>query len=411
MEWPKSNVWGTCCRCWDSRAWHLIGRYKQQQHQARAQPGGGRVGIKRRSTVVLPVKTVTDKLVIDGSYGEGGGQILRSALALSAITGRPVQIENIRAGRKNPGLAAQHLTGVRALAAVCQAGVTGDRPGSQKLTFVPGRPPQAGDYVFDVAEGREGGSAGAATLVLQTVLLPLALTSGDSNLVIRGGTHVAWSPPFDYVADVWLPTVARMGIMATTELTTWGWYPVGQGELRAAVHGLANGQGLSPLMLVERGELHRVWGRAVAANLPAHIPQRMADRACSLLREAGIDARVEPLRVRAACAGAGIFLTAEYENVRAGFNALGEKGKSSETVAEEAVAAVLAHRASGGTLDEHLADQIILPLALAEGTSRFSVERVSRHLSTNAWVVEQFGLARVSVEGRQLTIQPVISSL
>jgi RNA 3'-terminal phosphate cyclase (ATP) len=345
-----------------------------------------------------------DKLVIDGSYGEGGGQILRTALALAAVTGRAIRIEKIRAGRKSPGLAAQHLTGVRAAAAVCNARLTGDELGSQTLTFAPGSLPQAGDYVFDVAEARAGGSAGATTLVLQTILLPLALVAGDSTVTLRGGTHVAWSPPFDYVHDVWLPALARMGLSATLELVSWGWYPLGQGEIWGTIQGLGTGLKPSPLTLVERGALRRVRGRAVAANLPSHIPQRMADRARSLLVEAGVDARIEPLRVRAACAGAGIFLAAEYDHVRAGFNALGARGKPSEAVAEEAVATLLAHRDSGAALDQHLADQLILPLALAGGESRFSVEQVTRHLITNAWVVEQFGLARVSIAGHQVGV-------
>jgi RNA 3'-terminal phosphate cyclase (ATP) len=359
-----------------------------------------------------------EKLVIDGSYGEGGGQILRTALALAAVTGRAIQIEKIRAGRKSPGLAAQHLTAVRAAAAVCNARVTGDELGSQTLTFAPGRPPQAGDYVFDVAEARAEGSAGATTLVLQTILLPLALAAhrspasrpgraaGDSNstVTIRGGTHVAWSPPFDYVRDVWLPALAQMGLSAAVELVNWGWYPLGQGEIRGTIQGLRTGLKPSPLALVERGALRRTWGRAVAANLPSHIPQRMADRARSLLAEAGVDARIEPVRVRAACAGAGIFLTAEYDGIRAGFNALGARGRPSEAVAEEAVAALLAHRDSGAALDQHLADQLVLPLALTGSESRFSVERVTRHLLTNAWVVERFGLARVSVAGHQVGV-------
>jgi RNA 3'-terminal phosphate cyclase (ATP) len=345
-----------------------------------------------------------DKLVIDGSYGEGGGQILRTALALAAVTGRAIRIEKIRAGRKSPGLAAQHLTGVRAAAAICNARLAGDELGSQTLTFAPGSLPQAGDYVFDVAEARAGGSAGATTLVLQTILLPLALVAGDSTVTLRGGTHVAWSPPFDYVHDVWLPALARMGLSATLELVSWGWYPLGQGEIWGTIQGLGTGLKPSPLTLVERGALRRVRGRAVAANLPSHIPQRMADRARSLLVEAGVDARIEPLRVRAACAGAGIFLAAEYDHVRAGFNALGARGKPSEAVAEEAVATLLAHRDSGAALDQHLADQLILPLALAGGESRFSVEQVTRHLITNAWVVEQFGLARVSIAGHQVGV-------
>jgi RNA 3'-terminal phosphate cyclase (ATP) len=349
---------------------------------------------------------MADKLVIDGSHGEGGGQILRTSLSLAAITGRPIQVEKIRAGRKNPGLAAQHLTGVRAAAAVCSARVTGDQLGSQTLTFLPGGPPQAGNYVFDVAEGREGGSAGAATLVLQTVLLPLALATGDSSLLIRGGTFVAWSPPFDFVRDVWLPTLARMGVEATLELVKWGWYPVGQGELWVTITGRGSGRRLSPLTLLEPGSLRQVWGRAVAANLPSHIPQRMASRALSLLEGEGIRAQVDPLRVRAACAGAGIFLGTEYEAARAGFSALGAKGKPSEQVGEEAVLALLAHRKSGAALDEHLADQVVLPMALAGGTSAYTVERVSRHLVTNAWVAEQFGLAQVVIDGNRVEIRP-----
>jgi len=231
----------------------------------------------------------------------------------------------------------------------------------------------------------------------------LALAEGDSTVVIRGGTHVAWSPSFDYARDVWLPALSQMGVSATLELDRWGWYPAGQGEIRIVIKGL--GRELSPVHLVKRGALHRVWGRAVAANLPSHIPQRMATRANSMLRGAGVDARIEPLRVRAACAGAGIFLTAEYEAVRAGFSALGAKGKPSEAVAEEAVAAVLAHRDSGAALDQYLADQLVLPLALSGGTSSFSAERVSRHVKTNIWVLEQFGLARISIKGRQVKLQ------
>lgn len=351
-----------------------------------------------------------DELVIDGSHGEGGGQILRTSLALSAITGRALRIENIRARRANPGLAAQHLTSVRAVAALCDARVRGDEPGSQTLVFVPQGPPRSGDYLFDVAEAREGGSAGAVTLVLQAVLLPLAVAPGDSVVIIRGGTHVAWSPPFDYARDVWLPTLAEAGVTATLELTKWGWYPAGGGEVRATIRGTGAsasrrggeaGQirhGLRPLTLPERGELRLVWGRAVAANLRAHIPQRMADRARAILREAGIDGEIKAERVRATSPGAGIFLTVEYENVRAGFSTLGALGKPSEEVAEEAVAALIYHRESGAAFDEHLADQMIVPLAVAAGDSVFSVERITRHFVTNAWVVEQFGIARIDVE-------------
>jgi RNA 3'-terminal phosphate cyclase (ATP) len=337
-----------------------------------------------------------DRVIIDGAHGEGGGQILRTALSLSAITGRPLRIERIRALRRNPGLAAQHLTAVRAVAALCGAQLSGDTLGSTCLDFAPQAPVASGKYIFDVSLAREGGSAGAIMLVLQTVLLPLAFAGGDSEVELHGGTHMAWSPPFDYVRDVWLPALARLGVEASVELANFGWYPVGKGKVRAQIRGRR--AMLKPLELEQRGPLVRIFGRAVAANLPAHIPQRMADRALSLLAVLGADLFIEPLRVRAACPGAGLFLTAEYANLNCGFSAIGAVGKPSEQVAEEAAGALLDHHASGAALDRHLGDQILLPLCFSSGPSRFSVAEITRHLETNAWVIERFGVARVVSE-------------
>jgi len=179
-----------------------------------------------------------DRAIIDGAHGEGGGQILRTAVSLSAITGRPLRVERIRALRLNPGLAAQHLTAVRAAAALCAAQLSGDTLGSTCLDFAPQAPVASGNYVFDVSLAREGGSAGAVMMVLQTVLLPLAFAEGDSEVALHGGTHMAWSPPFDYVRDVWLPVLSRLGVEASVELANWGWYPVGKGEVRAGIRGL-----------------------------------------------------------------------------------------------------------------------------------------------------------------------------
>jgi RNA 3'-terminal phosphate cyclase (ATP) len=336
-------------------------------------------------------------LEIDGSHGEGGGQILRTAVSLAAVTGRAVRVDRIRAGRPHPGLAAQHLTAVRAVAAVCDARLVGDALDSQTLLFEPRSAPRAGDYLFDVAEARLGGSAGSVSLVMQALLPPLALAAGTSRLRIFGGTHMAWSPPVDYLQDVWAPALAGLGIRVAVTLEAWGWFPVGQGAVTAEI---AGGAAIRGMTLDDPAALQRVGGRAVAANLPAHIPQRMAMRAESLLRDAGVPAQIRPERVRAVCAGAGIFLTAQYENCAAGFSSLGRIGKSSEAVAEEAVAALLDHRASGAALDSHLADQILVPLALAATSSRFTTERASLHLATNAWVIEQFGLARFATIGQ-----------
>jgi RNA 3'-terminal phosphate cyclase (ATP) len=341
-------------------------------------------------------------LEIDGSHGEGGGQILRTALSLAALTARSVHFSNIRARRRYPGLAAQHLTSVRAAAAVCAARLDGDVLGGQDLLFAPQRDVRGGPYAFDVAAAREGRSAGAASLVLQTVFLPLAFASKPSDIVVEGGTHNPMSPPFDYLRDVWLKTLARMGIEATIELEAWGFYPVGRGRIRARLPAGTSDMHsrLGAFDLRERGALLRVHGRAVAANLPSHIPERMAARARALILPLGAEADIRVQCVEAACPGAGIFLTAVYENVVAGFSALGRPGRPSEEVAEEAALGLAAHHASGAALDSHLGDQILLPAALARSPSQFSVHRLTRHLRTNAWVIEQFGLATVEISER-----------
>ncbi|MFQ6100070.1 MAG: RNA 3'-terminal phosphate cyclase [Anaerolineae bacterium] len=336
-------------------------------------------------------------VVIDGSHGEGGGQVLRTALALAVLTGQPMRIEHIRAGRRKPGLRPQHLTGVRAAGAVCEARLEGAELDSQMLTFVPGGPARPGEYVFDVTEVARGGSAGSVGLVLQTVLLPLALAGGESRLTLRGGTHVPWAPPASYLEHVFLPTLARMGVRTQIELVRWGFYPAGGGEMRVRI---AEREGpLSPILLTERGELQRVWGTAAVMNLPAHIPQRMAARARNVLAEAGLQAQVEPLRLRGAGPGAGIFLFAEYAHTTAGFTAYGRKGLPAERVAETACKDLLAHHRSGAPADLYLADQLVLPMALAKGESRVITSQVSQHLLTNVWVVPQFLARELSVEG------------
>jgi len=337
---------------------------------------------------------MTNFLIIDGSYGEGGGQILRSTLSLSAITGRPVRIENLRANRTKPGLAAQHLTSVRAAAMLCDAEVEGAELGSRALQFIPRKPVRSGDYFLDVAQAREGGSAGAVMLVLQTLLLPLALASGVSTVTLRGGTHVQMSPSFDYVHDVWLPTLARMGVSAELSLVRSGWYPVGQGEVKLRITG---SEKLLSLRLEQRGPLLAVTGRALAANLPDHICERMAAHAGDLLGQAGIKAEIEPVVLKAACPGAGLYLTAHYQNSLAGFGGQGKPGKPAEQIAEETCSGLLQHYHSGAALEQHLADQLILPAALCRGESVFGVERISSHLVTNAWVVQRFGLARIDI--------------
>ena len=340
-------------------------------------------------------------LSIDGSYGEGGGQVLRTSLALSAITGQPVRIEGIRAGRRKPGLRPQHLTGVRAAAKICDAQVEGAKLNSQALTFAPHSAPKAGSYTFDVAQAAKGGSAGSASLILQTVLLPLALAEGTSQLTIRGGTHVAWSPPYDYVKRVYLPALARMGLEAKVNIRRWGWYPIGGGEIKATVTGKGKGSPPTGLDLAQRGALLRVRGLSASSNLPKHIRTRQERTALQVLRSNGVNARIEVVDAPSKGVGTVVFCWAEFENSVAGFTSLGERGKPAERVAEEAASELVRFLQGDAALDRYLADQLVLPMALAAGSSQFSTEVVTEHLLTNAWVVNRFFPNRVRVEGEE----------
>jgi RNA 3'-terminal phosphate cyclase (ATP) len=339
-------------------------------------------------------------IIINGSYGEGGGQVLRTSLTLAALLGEPLRIENIRAQRRRPGLQAQHLTGVWAIAEICDAELEGADLGSLNLTFKPRLSPRAGEYFFDIAQARKGGSAGATSLVFQTLLLPLALAPGQSILTIRGGTHVAWSPPFHYLKHVYLPTLARMGLEASVEVAKWGWYPIGGGEMITAIRGRRDSQ-FSSLDLVERGELKRLWGISAASNLPAHIGQRQKKRAEGYLRKRGFAPEIEIVDAPSPGKGTVVFLVAEYEHTVAGFSSLGKRGKPAEKVAEDACREFVAYHQSGACLDKHLADQLILPLALASGPSVFTTCEITQHLLTNVWVVEQFLDVRFEIEGEE----------
>lgn len=320
-------------------------------------------------------------LVIDGSQGEGGGQILRTCLSLSALTGRPFRLENIRARRSKPGLRPQHLTAVRAVAAVCSAELTGATLNSTILEFQPQSPPQAGEYNFDVSDAAEGGSAGAVTLIFQALLWPLLFAAGTSYLTLRGGTHVPFSPPYHYLAEVARPAYARLGAAFETDLKAWGWYPAG-GEMTAVIEPLTHLRAAS----FAGGPVERVAGIAAVTNLPAHIPHRLARRAANLLAQAGYSHKIEALRERGVGPGAGIVLWLPH----AGFATLGRPGLPAEKVAETAVAELLAFLDNGAAVGKHLADQLLLPLALSQGSATFTTDQLTTHVSTSADLLRQW---------------------
>ncbi|RMG48372.1 MAG: RNA 3'-phosphate cyclase, partial [Acidobacteria bacterium] len=229
------------------------------------------------------------ELIIDGSTGEGGGQILRTSLALSALLDRPVEIINIRRGRKNPGLQPQHLTAVRAMATIARARVEGAELGSQRLHFAP-QGIAAGRYTFDVAAVRA--SAGSVGLIFQAVAPALFAASESSRLTLKGGTHVPWSPPTTYLESVFLPALERLGLRGTMNTLRWGWYPRGGGVVEATI---TPGRPIAPLHLEDRGELVSLECLSVVSNLPRSIAHRQRDRLLQRLAEKGLSAGSEIL--------------------------------------------------------------------------------------------------------------------
>ncbi len=332
-------------------------------------------------------------LVIDGSQGEGGGQILRTSLSLAALTGRPFEMTRVRAGRSQPGLRPQHLLAVRALAAICAARLKGDELGSQFLRFEPTRPPQAGAYRFDVMEVARGGSAGSVTLIWQALLWPLLFAGGPSRLVLRGGTHVPFSPPFHYLTEVAGPVFGRFGAIFSRELKAGRWYPIGQGEMPLDIQPTAS---LRAVTLTPPA-VDNVQGLAVAVNLPSHIPQRMKGRADNLLAELGLKSAIQPLRLSGPSTGAGLFLWLS----QAGFTSLGRPGLPSDQVAESAVAELRAFMDAQTAVDAHLADQLLLPAVLAHGTTTFTTAAITEHTLTQARLLQQWLQAVITVTGQR----------
>ncbi len=332
---------------------------------------------------------------IDGSSGEGGGQILRTALALSCVLGRPMEIVNIRKTRSKPGLQPQHLTAVKAAAAISHARVEGAELFSTALHFSPG-PVRGGDYFFDVSETR--GSAGSSSLVLQTILLPLLLAERPSAVTVVGGTHVPWSPTFHYLKQAFLPMLARLGATIKLGIEQWGWYPVGGGRVALRV---VPTRELLPVILVERGMLKRVSGASAVSNLPRDIAVRQRNQAISALSSRGIDGNIEIVSAPSPGKGALLFLFAEFENCAAGFDALGAIGKRAETVADEACRGLFEYLDNPGALDPHLADQLVPYLALAQGPSEFTTSLITQHLLTNIKVVQQFVEVAIQVQGNE----------
>lgn len=317
-------------------------------------------------------------LELDGSVGEGGGQILRSALTLSVVTGTPFRISRIRAGRRRPGLLRQHLTAVRAAACVGGATVTGAELHSDTITFQPSDR-QAGDFRFSV------GSAGSATLVVQTVLPAMLRAAGPSSITVEGGTHNMFAPPFEFLERSFVPLIRRMGARVDVSLERAGFYPAGGGELTVRAWPARE---LRPLDLEEGGKIRQISAHAMVAGLPKSIAQR---EVAAVSRRLAVRAQDLEVSVLPAAWGPGnvVVVTVERQFVTEVFAGFGRKGVRAEQVGREAASEAKRYLDSGAAVGEHLADQLLLPLALSGGGS-FTASAISRHAQTNSWVIQQF---------------------
>ncbi len=318
---------------------------------------------------------------IDGSYGEGGGQILRTAVALSAVTGEPLEIFNIRKARPKPGMAAQHVKAVESVAAICDAKLEGCSLGSTKLSFTPGKI-KGGYYEIDI------GTAGSISLFLQCIM-PACMHAPEAVRVnITGGTDAAWAPTIDYLRYATLEALARMGYDCKLTLVRRGYYPVGGGVVEAII---------SPCSLKKTGfdsnACATVEGISHSSNLPAHVVERQAASAQKLLQQEGYDARISLETNNYPSTGSGITLWCGTM----GGSALGKRGLKAEKVGESAAAMIIPELSSGAGVDMYLADQLIPYIALAGGGS-FTTRMISLHAKTNIWVTEQFIDVKFKIE-------------
>jgi RNA 3'-terminal phosphate cyclase (ATP) len=270
---------------------------------------------------------------------------------------------------------------VRAMASITGGKVKGEEPGSMHLFFDPGQI-SPGSYSFDV------GTAGSTSLVLQTMIPALLFGKGVSRIVITGGTHVPWSPCFHYMREVFAPALAGMGKVLTLDIERWGWYPKGGGKIKAGVSPVSR---LRPTEPAQRGELKEIRVLSAVSNLPMSIGERQKDQLIRHFHSHGFKTpRVEMVNAPSQGTGTLVFLMCSFEGGTAGFSSLGQKGKRAEKVADDACSELFQFLASGAAVDEHLADQLVLYMALAKGRSSMVTERITTHLKTSMWVVEQF---------------------
>lgn len=334
---------------------------------------------------------MSDIIEIDGSFGEGGGQILRTSLSLSCLLKKPFRIFNIRKGRKKPGLMPQHLTAVRMAQLISSARVKGDEIGSKELYFEP-QDIKPGEIFYDI------GTAGSTMLVLQTILPCLAFSKDKSLVILKGGTHVPMSPCYHYVEKVFCKFLKRIGINLNLSIEQYGFYPRGGGCIKAEIEPAKE---IRPLRLLEPGRLMRIEGISGVANLPLSIAERQREAFLKNISQLSAPAEIKSLALKSPGQGTFIFIEAIHEDSIAGFSSLGERGKKAEKVGEEAAEKLLRHLKTSKALDLNMADQIVLYLSLTEQVSEFSTSEITGHLITNLWVLKRFLCIEYTINGKE----------
>ncbi|GLS26241.1 RNA 3'-terminal phosphate cyclase [Marinibactrum halimedae] len=322
--------------------------------------------------------------IIDGSQGEGGGQVFRTSLTLSMCLGEPVTITNIRAGRKKPGLLRQHLTCLKAAQEICEAKVKGATLGSTLVEFIPGKV-RAGKYHFAV------GSAGSTTLVFQTVYLPLLLAGSDSELLLEGGTHNGMAPSFDFIRQSFLPELEKMGVMIEAELERFGFYPAGGGAWKAYIRSTDK---IVSYQNERRGELLSLTAVATSAQIPGHVVDRELRRVTDHFSPICVD--LNKRLVKSVGPGNILSLQAKYEEITECVEVIGERSVSAEVVADNAADKLKTYLSSNSVIGEYLADQLLLPMALGAGGSFTTIEP-SLHLKTNAEIIQAFVGTKITI--------------
>lgn len=344
-----------------------------------------------------------DIIKIDGSFGEGGGQILRTSLSLSAITKKPFEIHSIRANRKTPGISHQHLQAINATARICNAEVAGNTLRSTTIRFYPGNILH-GTYSFNI------GTAGSIALVLQTIFYPLSFAEGPSTITITGGTHVSHSPCTDYLERQWLFFLRKMGYDAEMQTTRAGFYPRGGGEV---VMKISPSHTQHAIRIKDRGRLLRIKGLSVVSNLDTNIAKRQQMEAQKQFSVQNIPHEIALFEMPAIGKVTLLLLIGEFEYSQCCYFSLGEIGKRAETVAEEACNKLNNFLKTKGVFDEYLADQLIVPLALVkEEETTFTTSIITKHLLTNIEITKQFIPIGVTITGRineegSITIKPL----